>query len=161
MITSQEIWQALEDVKDPEIPMVSVVELGIIQSVEITGDAATITITPTFTGCPALHVMRDDIAARVRDLGVSEVEVVVALSPRWTSDRIAPSAREKMKTIGLAPPPRHRDRLDLVLELQPVVRCPYCGSSDTVLENPFGPTLCRAMHYCNTCQQPFEQFKAL
>ena len=160
-LTVGQVWEALEDVKDPEIPMVSVVELGIVQAVEVEGDAVRVVITPTFTGCPALPMMREGIAERVRALGASAVDVEVCLSPRWTSDRIAPSARAKMQTIGLAPPPRHADRLDLVLELTPIVRCPYCGSSDTVLENPFGPTLCRALYYCHACQQPFEQFKAL
>jgi ring-1,2-phenylacetyl-CoA epoxidase subunit PaaD len=161
MVTKTQVWEALEDVKDPEIPMVSVVELGIVQDVTVEGERVRVIITPTFTGCPALHVMRDNIAQRVRALGVADVEVTVALSPRWTSDRISASAREKMATIGLAPPPRHGGRFDLALDLQLLVRCPFCGSSDTVMENPFGPTLCRALHYCNCCQQPFEQFKAL
>ncbi len=160
-LTADEVWRALDDVKDPEIPMVSVVELGIVQSVVVTDDRVRVVITPTFTGCPALGMMRDGIAARVKALGAAEVEVAVSLHPAWTSDRIAPSAREKMRTIGLAPPPRLDGRFDTVLELQPVVKCPFCGSWDTVLENPFGPTLCRAMHYCQSCQQPFEEFKPL
>ena len=108
MITDKAVWEALEDVKDPEIPMVSVVELGIVQNVSVEGDIVRVVITPTFTGCPALHVMRDDIVTRMRELGVAEVEVTVALSPCWTSDRIAASAREKMQTIRLAPPVRQR-----------------------------------------------------
>jgi ring-1,2-phenylacetyl-CoA epoxidase subunit PaaD len=160
-ITAQQVWEALDDVKDPEIPVVSVVELGIVQAVQIEDEKVRVVITPTFTGCPALHLMREGIAERVRELGVDDVEVTVSLSPAWTSDRIAPSARDRMQSIGLAPPPKHGGRFDTILELTPVVRCPYCGSSDTVLENPFGPTLCRALHYCNACQQPFEQFKAL
>ncbi|MFN8499717.1 MAG: 1,2-phenylacetyl-CoA epoxidase subunit PaaD [Anaerolineae bacterium] len=158
-VTEAQVWSALEDVKDPEIPMVSVVELGIIQAVELDGDSVRVTITPTFSGCPAMDVMREGIVERVRALGADRVEVNISLTPRWTSDRIAASARERMKTIGLAPPTKHGGELDL--ELLPLVRCPYCGSSDTVMENPFGPTLCRALHYCNSCQQPFEQFKAL
>ena len=158
-ITEEQVWSALEDVKDPEIPMVSVVELGIIQTVAVATDGVRVTITPTFSGCPAMDVMREGIVDRVRALGADHVDVTISLTPRWTTDRIAPSARERMKTIGLAPPAKHGGELDL--ELLPLVRCPYCGSSDTVMENPFGPTLCRALHYCNSCQQPFEQFKAL
>ncbi|MFN8476145.1 MAG: 1,2-phenylacetyl-CoA epoxidase subunit PaaD [Anaerolineae bacterium] len=158
-ITEEQVWSALEDVKDPEIPMVSVVELGIIQAVEVDAERVHVTITPTFSGCPAMDVMREGIADRVRALGARKVDVTISLTPRWTTDRIAASARERMKTIGLAPPAKHGGDLDL--ELLPLVRCPYCGSSDTVMENPFGPTLCRALHYCNSCQQPFEQFKAL
>lgn len=160
-ITPESVWTALDDVKDPEIPMVSVVELGIIQSVVVEGQQVSVVITPTFTGCPALPLMRENIADRVKALGATSVDVSISLTPRWTTDRIAPAAREKMKTIGLAPPPKHNGRLDLVLDLQPLVRCPFCGSADTIMENPFGPTLCRALHYCNSCQQPFEEFKAL
>ncbi len=158
-VTEEQVWSALEDVKDPEIPMVSVVELGIVQKIEVETEGVRVTITPTFSGCPAMDVMRQGIADRVRALDVEDVEVIISLTPRWTSDRIAASARERMKTIGLAPPAKHGGELDL--ELLPLVRCPYCGSSDTVMENPFGPTLCRALHYCNSCQQPFEQFKGL
>ena len=158
-VTEEQVWSALEDVKDPEIPMVSVVELGIVQKIEVETEGVRVTITPTFSGCPAMDVMRQGIADRVRALDVEDVEVIISLTPRWTSDRIAASARERMKTIGLAPPAKHGGELDL--ELLPLVRCPYCGSSDTVTENPFGPTLCRALHYCNSCQQPFEQFKGL
>ena len=158
-VTEEQVWSALEDVKDPEIPMVSVVELGIVQKIEVETEGVRVTITPTFSGCPAMDVMRQGIADRVRALDVEDVEVIISLTPRWTSDRIAASARERMKTIGLAPPAKHGGEFDL--ELLPLVRCPYCGSSDTVMENPFGPTLCRALHYCNSCQQPFEQFKGL
>jgi len=159
--TEAQVWQALDTVADPEIPMVSVVELGIVQRVEVAdgGRQVTVTITPTFTGCPALHVMRQEIEAAVRSLGADEVAVPLALDPPWSSDRISESARQKMAGIGLAPPRRHGGRFEATLAAP--VRCPYCGSDQTELENPFGPTLCRALHYCRACQQPFEQFKPL
>jgi ring-1,2-phenylacetyl-CoA epoxidase subunit PaaD len=148
-------------VMDPEIPMVSVVELGIIQrvAVEDGGRRVVVTMTPTFTGCPALTAMREEIAERVGELGVDEVAVPISFDPPWTSDRIGESARLKMRSIGLEPPIRHGGRIEATLEAR--ARCPYCGSDQTELENPFGPTLCRAIHYCRSCQQPFEQFKAL
>jgi len=177
MLTPERVLEALDDVKDPEIPVVSVVELGIVQSVSIDGDRVTVAITPTFSGCPALHLMRAEIAERVLALGAASVDVPVVLNPPWTSDKIAPAARERMREIGLAPPPpagpRFQADLDLALmpsgrsgpaELaahEPPVTCPFCGSSDTIVENPFGPTICRSIHYCHACQQPFEQFKAL
>lgn len=172
-MTAERVIEALDDVKDPEIPVVSVVELGIVQGVAIDGDHVTVSITPTFSGCPALHVMRAEIAERVLALGATSVDVPVVLDPPWTSDRIAPAARERMKAIGLAPPPpaSSRYQADLDLALMPAtggltdppspVTCPFCGSDHTTVENTFGPTICRSLHYCHACQQPFEQFKAL
>jgi len=165
VLTEAAILEALDAVKDPEIPVVSVVELGIVQAVEVDGDAVRVVITPTFSGCPALHVMRQDIQACVEALGARRVTVDIALDPPWTSDRISPAARERMKAIGLAPPPpagRRSFSIDLDLELTPAPpTCPFCGSGDTALENAFGPTICRTLYYCHACQQPFEQFKAL
>jgi ring-1,2-phenylacetyl-CoA epoxidase subunit PaaD len=165
-ITTARVLAALQDVKDPEIPVVSVVELGIVQDVTVDDDGrkVTVAITPTFTGCPALDLMRAEIAERVRAIGAEEVEVPVVLHPPWSSDRIAPAARERMRSIGLAPPPPSRSRFeaDITLSLrEEPVRCPFCGSTNTAVENPFGPTICRSLHYCYACQQPFEQFKAL
>lgn len=158
-ITEEEIWAALDEVKDPEVPVVSVVEMGIIQSVELGENGRVhVKMTPTFTGCPAIEMMREAIAEKLAALGL-EATVEVTLDPPWTSDRLSDSAREKMKQIGLAPPVRHGGLIEL--DLVQVVACPYCGSDNTTLENPFGPTLCRAIYYCNACKQPFEKFKAL
>lgn len=175
-LTIDAVWDALRTVKDPEIPVVSVVDLGIIQAVVVDADGAAVRIdmTPTFTGCPALTMMREEIEAAVRALGASAVEVRVVLDPPWSSDRIAPAAREAMRAIGLAPPPpASRFTADPSLSLSLAVdaaaaaieaasvACPFCGSADTVTDNPFGSTLCRSVHYCNACRQPFEAFKAL
>ncbi len=167
-LSREVVLSALQDVKDPEIPVVSVVDLGIVQGVAVDGDAVTVTITPTFTGCPALEVMRQDIRERVLALGASSVAVPVVLDPPWSSDRITPQAWERMKEIGLAPPPPPAGRYDAddelsltVIQDRRPVPCPFCGSSNTEMENPFGPTICRAIHYCHACQQPFEEFKAL
>jgi len=158
-LTLDAIWTALEDVKDPEIPVVSVVEMGIVREVAVDGDRVVVTMTPTFSGCPALRVMEDDIANRVRALGVTKVEVRIILSPPWSTEWITEKARAKLKSVGLAPPPRHDGDLSLVL--MELVACPYCDSKNTSIRNTFGPTLCRAIFYCNACQQPFEQFKPL
>jgi ring-1,2-phenylacetyl-CoA epoxidase subunit PaaD len=161
-----DVWAALEGVKDPEIPVVSVVELGIVQSVAVEAGNVRVTITPTFLGCPALETMRAEIGAALRALGFTAVVVDVVLSPPWTSDRIAPSAREKMRAIGIVPPPSTRFQPDATLALAPdrartPATCPFCKSRDTVLDSPFGPTICRAVHYCRSCRQSFEEFKAL
>lgn len=154
------IWQALDEVKDPEIPVVSLVEMGIVRSVESqSDDAVTVTITPTFSGCPALQVMKQDIVERLRQLGYQQVEVKTVLSPAWTTEWISDAAREKMRTFGLAPPPRHDGSFEITL--LDTVTCPHCGSTNTTLRNSFGSTLCRMIFYCNNCQQPFEQFKPL
>lgn len=152
-----QIWQALHAVKDPEIPVVSVVELGIVREVIVTTDKVTVTMTPTFSGCPALHVMKAGIEERIKRLGVVNVEVTVALSPRWTTDWITEEARAKLKAFGLAPPPTVAG--DSNVMFLDVAACPYCDSNDTTIKNTFGPTLCRTIYYCNACQQPFEQFK--
>lgn len=155
----QEIWQALNEVKDPEIPVVSVVEMGIVREVNIGDNKVTVTMTPTFSGCPAMHVMREDIGNRLRDLGVLNYEVKVALMPRWTSDWITEEARAKLKAFGLAPPPKAGGDINVLLIES--AACPYCGSQDTSVKNTFGSTLCRTIYYCNACQQPFEQFKPI
>ena len=153
-----DVWAALESVKDPEIPVVSVVELGIVRDVFLDGSEATVRITPTFSGCPALHVIIQDIEQVVNELGCNVI-VETVLFPAWTSDWISDNGRQKLKKFGLSPPPRHGGRLELTF-FQPAP-CPYCDSLNGSIRNTFGPTLCRAIYYCNDCQQPFEQFKAL
>ena len=158
-VTVSLIWEALEEVKDPEIPVVSLVEMGIVREVEITDQNVTIKITPTFAGCPALEVMIADVEARVRQLGAADVSVQIVLSPPWSSDWISPEGRAKLKSFGLAPPPIHGGRAEVIF--YDLAACPYCDSKNTVVKNDFGPTLCRSIHYCQQCRQPFEQFKAL
>ena len=158
-LTQEEIWTLLEDVKDPEIPVVSVVEMGIVREVILAGPKVTVRMTPTFSGCPALESIRADIRRVLLAAGAAEVQVDVQLAPAWTSDWITPEARHKLRQFGLAPPARLEGRL-LLADLQEVV-CPYCESTNTSLKNSFGPTLCRAIHVCNACRQPFEQFKPI
>ena len=158
-IGSERIWQALESVKDPEIPVVSIVEMGIVRDVIVEGDSVTIQLTPTFSGCPAMHVIEAEAMKAVLEVGVQNVQVDTVINPPWTSDWITEEAREKLKDFGLTPPRRHGGRIEITF--YDLVPCPYCDSNNTALKNTFGPTLCRSIHYCNECQQPFEQFKAL
>lgn len=155
----EDIWRALEDVPDPEIPVVSLVEMGIIRDVLVAEGAVVVTMTPTFTGCPALLVMEDEIKTKVRELGIDEVRVENRFDPPWTTEWITAEARQKLKGIGLAPPPRHDGDFELVI-LNAAI-CPHCDSEDTVLRNSFGRTPCRMIFTCNHCTQPFEQFKPL
>jgi ring-1,2-phenylacetyl-CoA epoxidase subunit PaaD len=160
----QLLWKALECVFDPEIPDLSVVDLGIITNISITETGkAEITITPTFSGCPALHVIKADIEQEVRKLvaagAISDAEVKVSFETPWNSNRISEHGRAVLRSRGFAPPPRHDGYI--ALEVLSNVECPYCSSRKTELLSPFGPTLCRSMHYCHSCQQAFEQFKPI
>ena len=153
----QAVWSALETVTDPEIPVLSVVEMGIIADARIANGHVTVEMTPTFAGCPALDVMRKNISEAVRSAGFDDVRVDVVFDPPWTSDRITAQGRRKLKEFGLAPPGRACGEISE--ESLSRVNCPFCDSADTTLESIFGPTLCRAIHYCNSCLQSFEQFK--
>jgi ring-1,2-phenylacetyl-CoA epoxidase subunit PaaD len=162
VVTAEEVWDALAEIPDPEIPIVSLVELGVIRDVAVEDGTVRIEFTPTFLGCPALEVMRDAMAERVRALG-AEPEVEVILDDSWSTDCITPSGREKLRASGFAPPaPRAAGTATTIVQLQSsVFRCPYCGSAETKLENIFGPTPCRSLRYCTACRQPFEQFKTI
>ncbi len=160
-MTEAQVWEALAGVPDPEIPVVSVVDLGIVRDVKVEDGRAHVEFTPTFLGCPALEVMREQMAARVAELGV-EAEVEVVLDDSWSTDRITGEGREKLRAAGFSPPaPREATAPTLVQLESNGFRCPYCGSRDTSLENIFGPTPCRSLRYCRSCRQPFEQFKTI
>jgi ring-1,2-phenylacetyl-CoA epoxidase subunit PaaD len=159
VVTTAQVWGALAEIPDPEIPVISVVDLGVIREVAVANGSVRIEFTPTFLGCPALEVMRDAIAEKVRELG-AEPDVRVILDDSWSTDKITPEGREKLRTSGFAPP-TPRSATKLVQLSGAIFRCPYCGSTDTQLDNIFGPTPCRSLRYCNACRQPFEQFKTI
>jgi ring-1,2-phenylacetyl-CoA epoxidase subunit PaaD len=161
VVTAAQVWDALAEIPDPEIPVISVVDLGVVRDVAIEGERVRVEFTPTFLGCPALEVMRDAMAEKVRELG-GEPDVRVISDDSWSSDKISPEGREKLRAAGFAPPaPREATAPTLVQLQSAVFRCPYCGSKDTRLENIFGPTPCRSVRYCASCRQPFEQFKTI
>ena len=159
-LDTQAIWRALDEIKDPEIPVVSVVEMGIVREVEPSGEAVTVTMTPTFSGCPALQVMKDEIEAKMLDFGFKEAEVRTVLSPAWSTDWISEEAKEKLRAYGIAPPEPVKDDGLIQLEISPTP-CPRCGSLNTTTQNTFGPTLCKSIHTCNSCREPFEAFKSI
>jgi ring-1,2-phenylacetyl-CoA epoxidase subunit PaaD len=147
---------------DPEIPYLSIVDLGIVHEVNVSDDSIEVAIMPTFVGCPALELIKESVRERLAKLAPDHTTTVrVTLDEPWTSDRISEHGRAILKQSGFAPPPLLREmptRRNMI-QLMPVVECPYCNSRNTVMENAFGPTLCRAIYYCRTCRQPFEQFK--
>jgi ring-1,2-phenylacetyl-CoA epoxidase subunit PaaD len=160
MVTVEQVWAALDEIPDPEIPVISLVDLGVVKHVEVDEGRVRIDFTPTFMGCPALDTMQRAMVEKVGELGV-EAEVRVVLDDSWSTDKITVGGKEKLRAAGFAPPaPRTAGKLDLA-QLQRGFRCPYCGSTDTTLENLFGPTPCRSIRYCNACRQPFEQFKTI
>jgi ring-1,2-phenylacetyl-CoA epoxidase subunit PaaD len=161
VVTAKRVWEALAQVPDPEIPVISVVDLGVVRQVDVEGNRVRVEFTPTMLGCPALEMMRDRMAEAIRSLG-AESEVEVVMDDPWTTDRITPEGREKLRTSGFAPPaPREAAPVQLVQLQTGTFRCPYCGSTKTHLENIFGPTPCRSIRYCTSCRQPFEQFKTV
>ena len=145
----------------PALDGLHLVELGVVRDVEVEDGHVRVEFTPTFLGCPALEVMRDQMAAKVRELG-AEPEIQVIADDSWSTDRITPEGREKLREAGFAPPvPRGAAAPQLVQLQRGPFRCPYCGSTETELENIFGPTPCRSLRYCKSCRQPFEQFKTI
>jgi ring-1,2-phenylacetyl-CoA epoxidase subunit PaaD len=161
MVTTEQVWDALAEIPDPEIPVLSLVDLGVIRDVAVEGEHVRVEFTPTFLGCPALEVMRDTMASKISSLG-GDPEIAVIADDSWTTDRITRAGREKLRASGFAPPAPRADGSPTLVQLQSsAFRCPYCGSTDTRLENIFGPTPCRSVRYCIGCRQPFEQFKTI
>jgi ring-1,2-phenylacetyl-CoA epoxidase subunit PaaD len=161
VVTTERVWAALAEIPDPEIPTISLVDLGVVRDVSVEGDQVRVEFTPTFLGCPALEVMRDQMAESIRALG-GEPDVQVILDDSWSTDRITPEGREKLRRSGFAPPAPREAVVPQLVHLQTgAFKCPYCGSTDTRLENIFGPTPCRSIRYCASCRQPFEQFKTI
>ncbi len=153
-----EIWRWLEDVPDPEIPVVSVVELGIVRAVDWRGEDLVVTVTPTYSGCPATAVISLDIEEAIRRKGVDAVRVESRLSPAWTTDWITDAGREKLKAYGIAPP--EGAACAGMLKAPAIVACPRCGSHDTAEVSRFGSTPCKASWRCNACLEPFDYFKS-
>ncbi len=158
-ITEKEIWEAIEQVKDPEIPVLSVVDLGVITEVILSGDSVSVKMTPTFSGCPALKLMEKQVGDAVKSLGFEDVTVSTNFDVAWDTNRISEKGREIIKNFGLAPPPKHAGNPDL--DLLKLTSCPHCNSENTTMKSPFGPTLCRSLHYCYDCLQAFEAFKPI
>ena len=167
-IDPRAVLSALDEVADPEIPNISIVELGMVERIEVRPDALVVELLPTFVGCPAIELIREAVATRLAAFG-RPVQVEMTFSSPWTTDRISPEGREKLRRSGFAPPPhvapggrsggRALPMIDPMLGMAAPVECPYCRSTDTTLENVFGPTQCRSIRHCAACRQPFEAFK--
>lgn len=158
-IREVDVWRALRGVADPEIPVLSVVDLGIVRQATVEGGEVRVQLTPTYAGCPALAVIREDIRRTLLEAGAQSVQLDIVLEPAWTTEWLSEDARRRLREFGISPPPRHTGELEIVWA-DPAV-CPRCGSTDTEVKNSFGPTACRSIHVCRSCQEPFEAFKPI
>jgi ring-1,2-phenylacetyl-CoA epoxidase subunit PaaD len=156
--TVAELDRLVRDIEDPELPHVTIGDLGIVRTIEVDGEHATVTITPTYTGCPATEQIRDDVRAAVEAAGY-DADVRFAMSPAWTTDWITERGHERLRAAGIAPPPPAADPGTVPVDLP--VACPRCGSRRTRLISRFGGTACKASYVCSSCSEPFEFFKAL
>ena len=152
-----EVYQWLEEVKDPEIPVLSLVDLGVITSIETGPNKVEVEMTPTFVGCPAMDMMKEEVIQVIRGKGIENVSVTISFKKAWSSDMISEQGKMALKKFGLAPPPPSQFILDI--DLLEHAQCPRCNSTNTELKSPFGSTLCRSIHYCLDCREAFEQFK--
>ncbi len=160
MVKESQIWNWLESVSDPEVPVLSVVDLGVVRKVEVSESGTKITITPTYSGCPAMQVIEEDIRRKLLQEGLSNLEVVTALSPAWTTDWLSENGRRKLKEYGIAPPENEVDK-SLLFSKPIVVPCPNCNSKETKMVSEFGSTACKAHYQCLSCKEPFDYFKCL
>ncbi len=158
-LREEQIWDWLNEIPDPEVPVISVVELGVVRGVHISEEGVRIDITPTYSGCPAMRVMEQEIRRKLKENGIPHVVVRAVLAPPWTTDWMSESTREKLREYGIAPPERNATPPGGFDPECTRVACPFCGSENTRLQSPFGSTACKALYFCDGCRQPFEHFK--
>lgn len=161
MLTKETIFRLLSSIPDPEIPVITIQELGILRDVELTEDTCIITITPTYSGCPAMRAIEDDIKSVLTSNGINKVEVKMVYSPAWTTDWMTAEAKEKLRKYGIAPPEHSTVDKATLLGKSKVVKCPQCNSVDTTMVSQFGSTACKALYKCNACKEPFDYFKCI
>lgn len=148
-------------VQDPEVPVLTIADLGILRSVTEEAGIFHIAITPTFTGCPAMRAIENEIAAGLVAKGINNFKITTIISPAWSTDWMSEDGKRKLKEYGIAPPSQSTEEhlKALISGMKQPVSCPFCNSTNTRLTSPFGSTACKALHYCDGCHQPFEEFK--
>lgn len=164
MRAREEYWKAVGDVLDPEVPVLSVIDLGIVRDIREEGDEVVVDVTPTYSGCPAMKVIEDDITSALHNAGATRVRVNTVFQPVWTTDWISQDARERLRAYGIAPPSGAAAVTTELVALRrrvEAIACPRCGSANTEQRSEFGSTACKAIWYCNGCQEPFEYLKAI
>jgi len=160
-INKEQIWDFLKEIPDPEVPAINIVELGVVRDVLMEDDKIQITITPTYSGCPAMKVMEEDILSTLKEKGFQNITIKTVFSPAWTTDWMSEETKSKLKTYGIAPPEKlaAEQIFPFLSDKKKTIACPYCNSENTVLKSQFGSTVCKALYFCNNCTQPFEHFK--
>lgn len=160
MVNKERIWDLMEEVFDPEVPVLTIMDLGIVRDVVRIDDSWKITITPTYSGCPAMKTIEDDIIEKLGEHGIENISVELVLSPAWTTDWLTESGKRKLKEYGIAPPVDEVDKSVLFAD-PPIVPCPRCDSKNTKMISQFGSTACKAHYQCQACLEPFDYFKCL
>lgn len=162
MVNEQEIWTFLTEVEDPEIPVLNVVEMGIVREVRSDEKGGwQVVITPTYSGCPAMKAIEEDVLQCLADHHIAPIAVISQLSPPWTTDWMTPEAREKLRQTGIAPPEGSSADKGLLMGVRRDVRCPRCSSVQTTMVSQFGSTACKALYKCDQCLEPFDYFKCI
>ena len=162
LMNREDVYAVLAGVMDPEVPVISVVDLGIVRDASVRDGIVQVTVTPTYSGCPAMHEIEADIRSALMAAGASEVRVDTVFAPAWTTDWIGPDAREKLRAYGIAPPAvASSGDLVQLMRVRAAPQCPYCDSVETEIRSEFGSTACKAVCWCRSCRQPFEEFKAI
>ena len=160
-ITSETIFNILSEIPDPEIPVININDLGILRDVKFVDDVCIVVITPTYTGCPAMKVIDDDIKIKLKEIGIENVKVELVYSPAWTTDWINDTAKEKLRVYGIAPPDHSSVDKKVLLGAKRELKCPLCNSKNTEMISQFGSTACKALYRCKDCREPFDYFKCL
>lgn len=160
-LTRAHAWEVAARVTDPEVPVLTIEDLGVLRAVEVEGDTAVVTLTPTYSGCPAMDTMRDDLILALNAAGYAHVEVRMTLSPAWTTDWMTDAGKRKLETYGIAPPSGRAALQQGIIRLPLSVKCPRCGSLHTREVSRFGSTSCKALFECLDCLEPFDHFKAI
>lgn len=163
LYTEQQIWDYLKEVTDPEIPVLNIIEMGIARGVSIEGDKVTVSITPTYSGCPAMDAIEKMVREKLIEKSIQNFDVKLDFSETWTTDWMTDEAKIKLKDFGIAPPEKTTTEKDFLKSISgtKIVPCPLCDSFETELQSQFGSTACKAQYFCNSCHQPFEHFKCI
>lgn len=166
MLSKEEIWDCISKIPDPDIPVVSITDLGLVRNVITSAGTGPqkviVSVTPSYSGCPAMQLFKDEITSVLKNKGIQDVEIKTVFSPAWSSDWISPEGKEKMKKHGIAPPETVQQKFNLLFsDSKKSITCPRCNSTDTKLTSQFGSTPCKSLWFCNSCNQPFEHFKCI
>ncbi len=157
----KQIWELLEEVFDPEVPVLTILDLGVVRNVQLSNNTAVITITPTYSGCPAMSAIEMDIRLKLLSAGYKNVLIKTVLSPAWTTDWMTEAGKKKLEGYGIAPPVEPLSNMNELFGREAIVRCPLCKSENTKLVSQFGSTACKALYQCLDCLEPFDYFKCL